>query len=60
MVWVLTVFLFWAPPNATLVQVEVSSPEQCETAVQAVAETAASKGALGIEVLGCRFVAQDV
>jgi hypothetical protein len=42
------------------VQVELSSPEQCEGAAQAVAETAARDGALGFEVMGCRFVAQDV
>jgi hypothetical protein len=44
MVWILTVFLFWAPPDAVVVQVELSSPEQCEGAAQAVAETAARDG----------------
>ena len=59
MVWILTVFLFWAPPDAVVVQVELSSPEQCEGAAQAVAATAARDGAFGFEVMGCRFVAQD-
>ncbi len=60
MVWILTIFLFWAPPNVAVVQVELSSPHQCTGAIQAVAESAARRGALGIQVLGCRFVAQDV
>ena len=60
MVWILTVFLFWAPSKVAVVQVELSSPNQCTGAIQAVAESAARKGALGVEVLGCQFVAQDV
>ena len=60
MVWILTVFLFWAPSEAAVVQVELSAPEQCESAAMVVAETAARDGALGIQVIGCRSVAQDV
>ena len=60
MIWISTVFLFWASPDTVVIQVELSSPEQCADAAQAVAETAARDGALGIEVMGCRFVAQDV
>ncbi len=60
MVWILTIFLIWAPPNVAVVQVELSSPNQCAGAIQAVAESAARKGALSIKVLGCQFVAQDV
>ena len=60
MVWVLTLFLFWAPPKAAVVHVELSSAEQCRDAALAVAESADRDGALGFEVLGCRFVAQDV
>jgi hypothetical protein len=59
MVWILTIFLYWAPPNIAVVQVEVTSPGQCAGAAKAVAENAAREGALGIEVMGCQFVAQD-
>ncbi len=60
MVWILTIFLYWAPPNVAVVQVEVASPDQCGSAAQAVAENAAREGALGIEIMGCEFVAQAV
>ncbi len=40
MVWILTVFSFWVPPNVALVQIELPSPDGCAGTVQAVAECA--------------------
>ena len=60
MVWILTVFIYLAPTEVKMVQVELSSPQQCQGAAQIVAETAARNGALGFRVAGCDFAGQEV
>ena len=59
MVWVLTIFLFWSTPGATIVEVQLSSGDQCEVAARQIAENASGRGVVGLEVVSCSFIAQD-
>ena len=59
MVWVLTIFLLWGTPSASIVEVQLSSPQQCEVAAKQIARNAMKQGVVGFEVVSCRFIAQE-
>lgn len=59
MVWVLTVFLLWSTPSASIMEVQLSSSQECEVAAQQIARTAMKQGLVGFEVVSCRFIAQE-